>query len=107
MAVAVLHRPVGLTDADRQFALRLSRTVREHRIDPNEVVRVLGPASIPEIAGRMVSRDGTVGPGRGLAFDVICRTGYPRCGRVDGPSGEFRRAGDSRRDWSCAGRATR
>ncbi len=59
IAVAVMHRPGGLTDADRQFALRLSR--RFERADrPNEVVRVLGPASIPEIAGRMVSRDGTV-----------------------------------------------
>jgi putative drug exporter of the RND superfamily len=59
MAVAVMYRPRGLTDADRQFARRLSR--RFESVDrPREVVRVLGPTSIPEIAGRMVSRDGTV-----------------------------------------------
>jgi putative drug exporter of the RND superfamily len=59
MAVAVVHRPGGLNDADRQFALRLSR--RFEAVDrPSAVVRVLGPSSIPEIAGRMVSRDGTV-----------------------------------------------
>jgi putative drug exporter of the RND superfamily len=59
MVVAVLHRPAGLTDADKQFAMRLSR-----RFDsagrPGELLRVIGPASIPEIARRLVSKDGTV-----------------------------------------------
>jgi RND superfamily putative drug exporter len=59
MAVAVLHRPGGLIDADRKFAIRLSKRF-EDIARPPELVRVLGPASIPEIAGRMVSRDGTV-----------------------------------------------
>jgi RND superfamily putative drug exporter len=59
MAVAVLHRPAGLTDADREFAIRLSRRFAECT-RAGVVVRVLGPASIPEIAGRMVSRDGTI-----------------------------------------------
>ena len=31
MAVAVLYRAGGLTDADRQYSLRLSQTVRERR----------------------------------------------------------------------------
>ena len=58
MAVAVLHRTSGLTDADRQYALSLaSRFLGAGR--PGEVVRVLGPASIPEIAQRLVSADGT------------------------------------------------
>ena len=59
MAVAVLHRPGGLTAADREYALRLSKRL-EGADRPAEVVRVLGPASIPEIAERMVSADGTV-----------------------------------------------
>ncbi len=59
MAVAVLHRPGGLTAADRQYALRLSQRF-EVAGRPREVVRVLGPTSIPEIAARMVSHDGTV-----------------------------------------------
>jgi RND superfamily putative drug exporter len=58
MAVAVLHRPGGLTDADRQYALLLSsRFLGAGR--PGEVVRVLGPASMAEIAERLVSSDGT------------------------------------------------
>ncbi len=59
MAVAVLYREGGLTDADRKFALRLSQRL-ERKDRPAEIVRVLGPTSIPEIAERMVSRDGTV-----------------------------------------------
>ncbi len=59
MAVAVLHRPDGLTAADRQYALRLSQRL-EATERPREIVRVLGPTSIPEIAGRMVSHDGTM-----------------------------------------------
>ena len=58
MAVAVLHRPSGLVDADRQFARALaSRFLGVGR--PGEVVRVLGPASMPEIAQRLVSSDGS------------------------------------------------
>jgi putative drug exporter of the RND superfamily len=58
MAVAVLHRPSGLIDADRQYALALSsRFLSAER--PSDVVRVLGPASMPEIAQRLVSADRT------------------------------------------------
>jgi RND superfamily putative drug exporter len=59
MAVAVLHRPSGLTDADRQCALRLAKRFQGAG-RPKEIVRVLGPASEPEIAQRLVSQDGTV-----------------------------------------------
>jgi RND superfamily putative drug exporter len=59
MVVAVLYRPDGLSDADRQFAARLSQRF-EAPGRPKEVLRVLGPASPPEIAQRLVSRDGTV-----------------------------------------------
>src|SRR5262245_5898386 len=59
MAVAVLHRSAGLTEADRQFAARLSRRF-EAAGRPGEVLRVIGPASAPEIAQRLVSPDGTV-----------------------------------------------
>ena len=59
MAVAVLHRPSGLTPADRQFALRLSqRLMAPGR--PAQIAGVLGPASEPEIAERLVSQDKTV-----------------------------------------------
>jgi len=59
MAVAVLNRPGGLTDADRMLALRLSKRF-EAAGRPREMVRVLGPASEPEVAQRLVSSDGTV-----------------------------------------------
>src|ERR1700677_966674 len=57
MAVAGLHRPEGLTAADRDYGMRLSKRF-EGADRPREVVRVLGPTSIPEIAQRMVSHDG-------------------------------------------------
>ncbi len=59
LVVAVLHRPAGLTDADKQFALRLSRRF-EADGRPGEVLRVIGPGAIPEIAQRLVSHDGTL-----------------------------------------------
>ena len=59
MVVAVLHRPGGLTDADKQFARRLARRF-ESAERPGEMLRVIGPASVPEIAQRLVSPDGTV-----------------------------------------------
>ena len=82
MAVAVLYRPAGLTEADQQFARRLSRRF-EGRSVPAEVVRVLGPASIPEIAQRLVSRDGTVDAGGGLARHVVRRAGDAGGRRLD------------------------
>ena len=59
MAVAVLYRAEGLTEADRQFALRLARKFEEAG-RPKEMVHVLGPGSEPEIAARLESPDKTV-----------------------------------------------
>ncbi len=106
MAVAVLHRPSGLTDADRQFARRLAKRF-EAAGRPKEMVRVLGPASPPEIAQRLVSPDGTVSLVAGHALDVVRRAGVARRGRLDGAPGA------GRPSWRCppgsmsAGRATR
>ena len=95
MAVAVLHRPAGLTAADREYALRLSKRF-EAAGRPSEVVRVLGPTSIPEIAQRMVSRDGTVAlVAVSLSTSFVAPVTRGRR-RLDGASGEFRRAGPSR-----------
>jgi RND superfamily putative drug exporter len=58
-AVLALHRPSTLTDADRLFAARLAARF-EAADHPRNVLRVLGPASQPEIADRLRSRDGTV-----------------------------------------------
>lgn len=58
-AVLALYRPAGLTDADREFALDLSKRFVEPD-HPGEVLRVLGPASQPEIASRLASADGTL-----------------------------------------------
>ena len=59
IAVVALQRSEPLTRADRAFALRLSeRFLTADR--PREVLRVLGPASEPEVASRMVSRDKTM-----------------------------------------------
>lgn len=51
MAVAVLYRAEGLTEADRQFALRLARKFEEAG-RPKEMVHVLGPGSEPEESRR-------------------------------------------------------
>ena len=59
MVVAVLHRPSGLTDTDKQFAMRLSERF-ESAGRPREILRIVGPRSIPEIAQRLFSSDGTV-----------------------------------------------
>ncbi len=57
--VAGLHRPGGLSEADVEYAQRLAARFRaEDR--PGPVLRVLGPDSPPEVARRLVSRDGTV-----------------------------------------------
>jgi putative drug exporter of the RND superfamily len=59
MAVAVLHRAGGLTEADRQFARRVAQRFQGAG-RPGEIAGVLGPTSAPEIAARLVSKDGTV-----------------------------------------------
>lgn len=59
MIVAVLYRPSGLTEADRQYGARLARRLNA-TARPGEVLRVIGPGSAREIAERLVSHDGTV-----------------------------------------------
>src|SRR5262245_7588649 len=59
LAVVTLHRPGGLTGADRRFAHHLARVFQD-RGGPREILRVLGPGSQPEIAERLTSRDGTL-----------------------------------------------
>jgi putative drug exporter of the RND superfamily len=59
MAVAVLHRAGGLTEADTQYALRLSQRFQGPG-KPAQVTGVLGPASESEIAERLKSHDKTV-----------------------------------------------
>ena len=59
LVVAALYRSGGLTAADLGYAARLAERIGgEDR--PKAVLRVLGPGSPPEVAGRLRSRDGTV-----------------------------------------------
>ena len=59
LAVAALHRPGGLTAADRDHAAAIMRgLLGEGR--PEDVLRVLGPASEPSVAARLVSDDRSV-----------------------------------------------
>jgi putative drug exporter of the RND superfamily len=59
MAVVVLHRPGGLTEADRQYASCLAQRFQGAG-RPVEIANVLGPNSKSEIAARLISEDGTV-----------------------------------------------
>src|SRR5262249_2800830 len=59
LAIAALHRPGGLTEADHAYARKLSDKLTGPG-RPGEVLRVVGPLSDREIAERLVSRDGTV-----------------------------------------------
>ena len=58
MAVAVLHRPGGLTKTDRQYARVVAAISGVGR--PAAIAEVLGPDSAREIAERLVSPDKTV-----------------------------------------------
>ena len=58
MAVAVLHRPSGLTAADHAYATKLSDAFGAPG-KPKDLVRVLGPRSDPRVAERLVSNDAT------------------------------------------------
>ncbi len=60
LAVLALHRPGGLTDADRVFARKLATVLDRSPERPAEILRVLGPNSPQEVAERLISRDGTV-----------------------------------------------
>jgi len=59
MAVVALHRPTGLSAGDRDYAKRLSGWLRNPE-RPKGVLRVLGPDGDPDVASRLVSKDGTV-----------------------------------------------
>src|SRR5262245_47007685 len=60
MAVVVLERPAfqKLREEDLAFARRLA-SIAEGSDRPKEILRVMGPGSPPEVASRMISRDGT------------------------------------------------
>ncbi len=58
LAVAALHRPGGLSGADTDYAKRLVARI-EARGRPKAMLRVLGPNSRPEVARRLVSKNGT------------------------------------------------
>jgi putative drug exporter of the RND superfamily len=59
LVVAALHRSGGLTTVDRDYRARLAERIGEED-RPKAVLRVLGPGSPAAIAGRLLSRDGTV-----------------------------------------------
>jgi RND superfamily putative drug exporter len=59
LVVAALHRSGGLAPVDLSYWARLAK--RAGGADrPKGILRVLGPSSSPEVAGRLRSRDGTV-----------------------------------------------
>ncbi len=86
MIVAVLHRPGGLTGADKQYAATLARRF-EAAGRPGEILRVIGPESSPEIAERLISADGTVALVADVALVVVRRADHARGGRVDQATG--------------------
>jgi RND superfamily putative drug exporter len=59
-AVLALHRPEGLTDADRAYAAQVARQVAEAADRPAPLLRVVGPEADPEVASRLLSRDQTL-----------------------------------------------
>jgi len=58
--VVALHRPTGLTAADRDYARRLAARFESDPTRPAEILRVLGPASPAPIPERLLSRDRTL-----------------------------------------------
>src|SRR5690242_13542110 len=58
LAIVVLNRPGGLTEADHAYARSLSDRITGPG-HPELILRVVGPRSDREIAERLVSRDGT------------------------------------------------
>lgn len=59
LAVLVLEREGGLQPADRDYAGALASRFESATLKPADVLRVMGPNSIPAIAERLVSKDGT------------------------------------------------
>lgn len=57
--VVALHRPSGLVEADRAYVRGLADRFAKSDGRPAEILRILGPASDPTIASRLISRDGT------------------------------------------------
>jgi RND superfamily putative drug exporter len=57
--VAALHRPEGLTEADKDYARALARRLEQPE-RPEPVLRVVGPDSDPHVAERLVSPDATM-----------------------------------------------
>jgi RND superfamily putative drug exporter len=58
--VVGLFRPSGLTPEDQDLARRLSARFEQREGRPSDVLRVLGPASKPSVADRLVSKDKTL-----------------------------------------------
>ncbi len=58
--VLALHRPSGLTPADRDFAKGLATRFDASNGHPPALLRILGPSSRPEVAARLLSKDHTV-----------------------------------------------
>jgi RND superfamily putative drug exporter len=56
-AVLALHRPGGLTDADRNHARQLEAALADAPDRPAPLLRVVGPGADPEVADRLLSRD--------------------------------------------------
>ncbi len=60
LAVVALHRPGGLTSADHDFARKVADGIENVPARPADILRVMGPRSQPELAERLISRDGTL-----------------------------------------------
>jgi RND superfamily putative drug exporter len=58
VAVVLLHRPTGLTEADHQYADKVAQALQGPE-KPAPLLRVLGPRSQKEVAQYLVSKDGT------------------------------------------------
>ncbi len=59
LVVTAVHRSGGLATVDLGYVTRLAK--RFESVDrPKAILRVLGPASPPEVAGRLISEDRTV-----------------------------------------------
>jgi putative drug exporter of the RND superfamily len=59
LAVVALHRAGGLESTDLDYAKHLAERI-EGQDRPAAVLRTLGPGSPPEVASRLLSRDGSV-----------------------------------------------
>lgn len=89
--VVALHRASGLSAGDRAYARRLADRFEQAPDRPAEVLRVLGPASIPPIAERLISKDGTL---ELIAVPLASSFVAPSAeGAVDWLQGQARRPG--------------